>query len=29
MKKTYISIFCGLLVILFQGLLVSCDEHEY
>lgn len=28
MKKTYISIFCGLLVILFQGLLVSCDEHE-
>jgi hypothetical protein len=28
MKKTYISIFCGLLAILFQGLLVSCDEHE-
>lgn len=28
MKKIYISIFCGLLAILFQGLLVSCDEHE-
>ena len=28
MKQKYISIFCGLLTVLLQSLLVSCDEHE-